>query len=1001
MNTIQLVLKDNIKDVVGIKLKDKIKRYLNINTGNIKTIKVFSLDLPVTNEELKKFADYGLKDSVLHEVFINKNYYNPAFKSFILVSKLYGVTDDEGISAQNLLNDILNKNYETHTQKIFTHNLYLFENQIAESKLKKIAEDFLGNKLINKFKYGTFTKNISFSIFKLQSQSDIHTKQININISDEELIRLSESMLLSLNLEEMKAIRNYYLNPNIIKKRKEKNLSENPTDCELEVFAQTWSEHCKHKEFAAIIDYENAETNEKIRIDSLFNTYIKASTLKIKENLKKYDNDWLLKVFSDNAGVVKINDNSVFVWKVETHNSPSALDPYGGAITGILGNNRDPMGTGIGGAKLLFNTDVLCFGPPNYDKPLIGNQLHPKRILEGVTAGIEDGGNKSGIPTVNGSVIFDERYAGKPLVFCGTGGIMKYKVNGRKSWEKIIDSGDLIFMAGGRVGKDGIHGATFSSAEINESSPLSAVQIGSPITQKLLYDFLLKAVNEDLIKCSTDNGAGGLSSSIGELAEISGGAMVFLEKVPLKYPDLKPWEIFISESQERMTLVVEQKNKSRLIKLAKEMDVEISEIGLFTDSGYLDVRYNNDVVAYLDMDFLHNGVPKKYMIAKWEKPKLSEASIPDNIDYNKILLQLSQSLNICSRESIIRQYDHEVKGKSIIKPLMGQKGQAPQDAAVMRLDFNGYEAVAISNGIMPKFGDLDPYQMSAGAFDEAIRQIIAVGGRLPNPKRKDSIFWSVNDNFCVPDSFYDEKNNPDGKLKLAKLVQMNMALYDMATFFNIPMTSGKDSMKNDFKADNIKISIPPTILYSMVAKINDFRKTITSHFKAEGDLIYQVGKTYNELGGSEFLKLFNQLGKNVPVVRKKDAKRIYEKMADANDLQIIQSAHDISDGGMLMAIAESLFSKANGADLNLDNFIDLSCEAILFAESHSRFIVSIAPKDKEKFEQIMKNDAIYLGKVTNSGKLIIKKGNKTIIDLETDKILEKWNNGLAQALNQN
>ncbi len=998
MKTIQIFLKDDIKDVQGEKVRNYVLQHFQINTGKVKTGKVFIVDLPINDEELEKFALLGLKDDVIHNVFLQETFFDSFYKSYVLVSKYYGVTDDEGISAQNMLNDILQKNYDTHTQKIFTQNLYLFENALSEKELSIIAERYLANKLINSFEYGDFKRDLSFFIKKLKFASGKHTEYIDIDLEDDKLINLSKKMLLSLNLEEMKAIKEYYSNEEIRKKRLEKSLKKMPTDCELEVLAQTWSEHCKHKEFAAIIDYENIETGEKIRIDSLFNTYIKASTLKIKENLKKYDNDWLLKIFSDNAGVVKIDDESVFVWKVETHNSPSALDPYGGAITGILGNNRDPMGTGIGGAKLLFNTDVLCFGPPNYNKKLAGNQLHPRRILEGVTSGIEDGGNKSGIPTVNGAVIFDERYAGKPLVYCGTGGVMKYKINGRKSWEKIIEPNDLIVMAGGRVGKDGIHGATFSSAEINETSPLSAVQIGSPITQKLLFDFMIKAVEADLIRCSTDNGAGGLSSSIGELAQITNGAEVWLEKVPLKYPDLKPWEIFISESQERMTLVVQEDKIDELTALAKEMDVEVSLIGKFTDSGYLDVKYYSDRVAYLDMDFLHNGVPKKYMVAKWSRPKLQKPNIPNNLNYNKILIELMGSLNICSRESIIRRYDHEVKGRTIIKPLMGKNGKAPQDAAVVRLDFDSYKAVAISNGIQPKFGDLDPYQMSAGSFDEAIRQIIAVGGKLPHPEMQDNIFWSVNDNFCVPDSVYHKKNNPDGKQKLAKLVQMNMALYDMATFFNIPMTSGKDSMKNDFKAENIKISIPPTILYSIVAKIDDFRKTVTSDFKNSGDLIYQVGRTYDELGGSEFLKLFNQLGDSVPKVRKEYAKVLYDKMSKANDDSLIRSAHDISEGGLAVALVESLFSRLFGAEIDLSNFNNLPLNSILFSETHSRFVVSINKKDKSKFEEIFKDDAFFLGYVTDNKRFIIKYKDEKIIDVETKKLLHSWDNGLINAL---
>ncbi|RLC50671.1 MAG: phosphoribosylformylglycinamidine synthase, partial [Candidatus Cloacimonadota bacterium] len=887
-NQIQIVFKENIRDVRGEKIEKDALSFLNIKTGKIKTGKIFNVTYPLTEKEIEIFADFGLKDEIIHDVYINSFYANPFYKSFILVAKLPGVTDDEGFSAQKTLVDILNLKLDTSRQHIYTEEIYFIENELERNELRKLAENLLGNKLIHHFEYGKFRGEVSY-LPQVRIDSETTVETIDLNVSDAELMRISKERLLSLNLKEMKAIQSYFSDEKVIANRLKNNLPAKPTDCELEVLAQTWSEHCKHKEFAATIKYKNWETGEEETIDSLFKTFIKNSTEIIRNRLEKSGNNWLLKVFSDNAGVVKIDENSVFVWKVETHNSPSAIDPYGGAITGILGNNRDPLGTGIGGGKLLFNTNVLCFGPPNYDKKLLPGQLHPRRIFEGVRHGIEDGGNKSGIPTVNGSIIFDERYSGKPLVFCGTGGVMPLKIAGRNSWEKKIDDGDLIIMAGGRVGKDGIHGATFSSAEIDEHSPQSAVQIGSPITQKLLSDFMWEAVQKGLIKCSTDNGAGGLSSSIGELAEISGGAIVNLEKVPLKYPNLKPWEIFVSESQERMTLVIEEKNRKELFGLAKEREVELSEIGKFTSSGFIDVRYNNEKVAFLEMDFLHNGVPKKYMEAEWKKPRLSEPELPKNLDYNEILLKLMGSYNICSRESVIRQYDHEVKGKTIIKPLMGKKGNSPQDAAVMRLNFDGFEGIAVSNGICPKYGDIDAYEMSAGAFDEAVRQIISVGGKLPDIRSNSNGFWTVNDNFCVPDSAFDPENNPDGKQKLAKLVQMNKALFDMSVFFNIPMTSGKDSMKNDFKAGKVKISVPPTILYSMVAKIEDVRKTVTSNFKAEGDLIYLLGKTYDELGASDFYKLFGELGANVPKVRKEKAKQLYEKMAIANELNLIES----------------------------------------------------------------------------------------------------------------
>jgi len=994
-NQIQLILKDKIRDVQGEHVQNAAKTFLNIDTGKVKTGKIFNVMYDLSKDDIEKFANLGLKDEIIHDVYINSFYQNDEFRTFVLVAKMPGVTDDEGVSAQKTLNDILDLDLDVNTQHIYTEDIYLFENKLSNEQLKDLAEKQLGNKLIHHFEFGEFTGQIDY-IPEVKISSDEEVKIINLNISDEELMQLSKDMLLSLNLEEMKAIQAHLADESVRAYRKEKDLPENPTDCEMEVLAQTWSEHCKHKEFSATINYENKETGERKKINSPFKTYIRKSTEIVRERLEKAGNNWLLKIFTDNAGVVKIDDENVFVWKVETHNSPSAIDPYGGAITGILGNNRDPLGTGIGGGKLLFNTNVLCFGSPYYDKDLLPGQLHPRRIMEGVRHGIEDGGNKSGIPTVNGSIIFDDRYSGKPLVYCGTGGVMPYSLNGMNSWLKPIDAGDLIIMAGGRVGKDGIHGATFSSAEIDEHSPQSAVQIGSPITQKILGDFMQEAVKKGLIKCSTDNGAGGLSSSVGELATISGGAIVNLEKVPLKYANLRPWEIFISESQERMTFVVTANKKTALYELAKEREVELSDIGVFTDNGFIDVRFDGKSVAYLDMDFLHDGVPKKFMEAVWEKPDLHEPELPENLNYNEILEQLMGSLNICSRENVIRQYDHEVKGKTTIKPLMGPDGKAPQDAAVMRIDFDSFSGVAVSNGILPRYSDIDAYQMSAGAFDEAIRQIIAVGGKLPEPKDNTNRFWTVNDNFCVPDSAYDPITNPDGKLKLAKLVQMNEALFDMSTYYNIPMTSGKDSMKNDFKAGDIKISVPPTILYSMVAKVDDVRKTVTSDFKAEGDLIYQIGKTYNELGASEFYRLFDELGSNVPKVKKEDSKRIYEKVMLANEQNLIESNHDISDGGLAVALTESAFGGGFGAEINLDKLIDLDLNSTLFSESHSRFVCSIKPENKSKFEEIFGEDAVLLGNVTSEEKLIVSYNSKEVINIDMAKLKSAWERGLEQ-----
>ena len=997
-HTIQLTLKPGQHDGDGHRVAEAAARHLGLATGRVRSAALYTVRYPLTDGQLSDFATRCLADPVLHDVRLNELTAAPGFATYILVARRPGVTDDEGTSAQNALADLLNEPLDVHTQHIFSKKLYLLENDLPEADLRRIAEELLGNKLINWLEVGRVADGIRDYTPRPGGGAEAITEVISLTgLTDAALLQLSKDNIYALNLEEMLAVRDYFAAPATLAERQAAGLPADPTDCELEIIAQTWSEHCKHKEFSALINYRDLATGEEKQVDSLFKTYIKDATSEVDRQLRANGNDWLVKVFSDNAGAVRINADSLFVWKVETHNSPSAIDPYGGAITGILGNNRDPLATGIGGARLLFNTNVLCFGNPEYNGPLLTGQLHPRRILEGVRKGIEDGGNKSGVPTVNGAIVFDDRYAGKPLVYCGTGAVMPMQFAGLDSWEKKIDAGDRIVMAGGRVGKDGIHGATFSSIELDETAPATAVQIGSPITQKLAMDFLLLAARRGLLKCSTDNGAGGLSSSVGELAGITGGAVVELEKVPLKYPGLRPWEIFVSESQERFTLVVEPGKMAEITALGREMEVELTDIGHFTADGILDVRFDGAPVARLNMAFLHEGVPRKILEAEWSKPEASEPEIAASLDYTDTLTQLLGSLNICSRESVIRQYDHEVKGRTIVKPLMGATGQAPQDAAVVRFNFESWEGVAVSNGIIPRYGDLDAYHMSAGAFDEGVRQIIAVGGKLPNLTPGDGIFWSVNDNFCVPDSVYDSVINPDGKQKLAKLVRMCEALRDATAAYCIPLTSGKDSMKNDFKADGVKISVPPTVLYSMTAKMEDVRRAVTSDFKQADDVVYLLGETHDELGGSEFYALHGQLGANVPKVDFAKAKALYTLVGTANDQRLIQSCHDLSDGGLAVALAETTFGYGYGAEIELPA-AGLPLATQLFSESHSRFLATVAPEDVVAFEQLLGDRATRLGRVTSGGQLTVHYAGQAIISANTSTLRAAWTNGPVNQL---
>ncbi|MEJ2034146.1 MAG: AIR synthase-related protein, partial [Deltaproteobacteria bacterium] len=768
--------------------------------------------------------------------------------------------------------------------------------------------------------------------------------EVDLDVADEELIRISREGVLALSLDEMKLIRAYLARPEVHAARKEAGLSARITDVELEMLAQTWSEHSKHKIFNGDIDYENISEGTRTTIQSLFDTYIRKSTNEIRARMG--ENDWCLSVFKDNAGVVRWSPEWNLVFKVETHNSPSALDPYGGALTGIVGVNRDPFGTGMG-AKLVCNTDVFCFATPFYDKPLPARLLHPKRIFEGVREGVEHGGNKSGIPTVNGSLVFDDRFAGKPLVFCGTVGIMPATVNGQPSERKKAQAGDLIVMTGGRIGKDGIHGATFSSEELHEGSPATAVQIGDPITQKKMFDCLLKARDRGLYHCITDNGAGGLSSSVGEMAQDTGGFELHLDRAPLKYAGLQPWEIFVSEAQERMTLAVSPAKIEEFLALCAKMDVEATVLGTFTDSGKIHILYEGRTIAWLDTNFVHEGLPAMQMVARWEPKTFPEPELPAVPDLGKELKKLLSRLNICSKEYVVRQYDHEVQGGSVVKPLTGVVNDGPSDAAVVRPVLDSLEGMVISHGICPRYSDLDTYHMAACAIDEAVRNALCVGAGLE--------VMAGLDNFCWCDPILSEKT-PDGPYKLAQLVRANQALYHYTTAYGVPCISGKDSMKNDYIVGGTKISIPPTLLFSVMAKIDDVQRAVTMDAKKAGDVVYVLGTTYRELGGSEYFAQLGAVGNSVPRVRAEEALPRYRALAQAIKEGLVASCHDCSDGGLGVALAETAFAGGLGlaVDLRTVPAEDLDRDdLLLFAESQSRFLVTVPPEKAARFEAIM------------------------------------------------
>lgn len=772
-----------------------------------------------------------------------------------------------------------------------------------------------------------------------------------LKAGEEQLLETSRKGLLSLNLAEMKAVQAYF------KKKKRE-----PTDVELETIAQTWSEHCKHKAFRGVINYNGK------KIDNL----LKQTVFKATKELNK---EWCVSVFTDNAGIIKFDENNCVAFKVETHNHPSAIEPYGGAGTGIGGVIRDILGVGLG-AKPIMNTDVFCFGPLDYpEEKLLEGTLHPRRIFKGVVSGVRDYGNRMGIPTCNGAVIFDEGYTCNPLVYCGTVGIMPNNTCFKK-----VKVGDIIVSLGGKTGRDGIHGATFSSIALDKDTEVSAVQIGNPIVEKKTQDALLQARDKGLYNALTDCGAGGYSSAVGEMAEET-GARVYLDRVPLKYPGLAPWEIWVSEAQERMVFAVPIEKLSEIMKIFERENVEATIIGEFSGTKRLELFYGSEKVADLDMKFIHEGGPRFELTAEWKEKKNNEPNFISPVNLGDSLNKILSDLTVASKEWIIRQYDHEVQGGSIIKPLQGATNDGPGDAAVARPILTSWKGVAVSNGINPRYGMLDPYWMAASNIDEAVRNIVAVGG---DPEK-----IAILDNFCW--------GNPNKPEELAGMVRASLACYDIAMAYGTPFISGKDSLNNEYVdvSTGDKVAIPGTLLISAISVMEDVRDAVTMDFKAEGNSIYVIGTTHNEMGGSVYFKLKNELGNTVPKVDGKTAKKIFAKLHKAIKLGLVKSCHDCSEGGLGVALAEMAFAGGTGVDVCLDKVKrsgDVNRDDyVLFSESNSRFVVELEKKHQAKFENLFKEIEISnIGQTGGDKVMIYGLDNRLVISEDINVLKESW-----------
>ena len=836
-------------------------------------------------------------------------------------------------------------------QSVRTAKKYIICGKLMDKQVDTIAEKLLYNKLIQHIvKPHTAQRTAHTASDDIDRQFNLITVDLLV-ASDKQLQKISRDGQLFLNLAEMRHIKNYF-----------KKLERNPTDCELETIAQTWSEHCYHKTFRGKIKYYERLSVSGYRLarkpqtaclsgrqanrrPKLINNLLKSTIMKVTQELNK---PWCVSVFKDNSGVIRFDDKHNVCFKVETHNHPSALEPFGGANTGIGGVIRDPLGTGLG-AKPILNTDVFCFGPPDYPfNRLPEGTLHPKRIMKGVVSGVRDYGNKMGIPTVNGAVLFHERFVGNPLVYCGTVGIMP-----RDKSFKHPQTRNLIVVVGGRTGRDGIHGATFSSGELtHESEKISsgAVQIGNPIQEKKMVDAILQARDLNLYNAITDCGAGGLSSAVGEMGEDL-GAKVYLEKVPLKYAGLSYSEIWISESQERMVLAVAPEKIDELIEVFGEENVEAAVIGEFTDTKRLELYYKNNLVCDLDMRFLHEGIPTIEKKAVFIQPCHPEPKFACPRDLTQHLQDILARYDVCSKEWVIRQYDHEVQGGSVLKPLCGIQNDGPSDASVVRPLLDSQKGLIVSCGINFRFGFIDPYWMAASCIDEALRQIIAVGGSLKET--------AILDNFCW--------GNPDKPDRLGALVRAAYGCYDAAKGFGVPFISGKDSLNNEYTVNGKSLAIPGTLLISAISVTQDIGKTISMYAKEEGNLIYVAGFTRDELGGSHYYDLMGSIGNNVPRVDASGAKRLFDRLSQAVSLRLISSMHDCCEGGIAVAAAEMAFSGGLGMELFLSEVPykksqshkvtrsqGLRNDFILFSESNSRFIVEVQKKKQKAFEEVLK-----------------------------------------------
>lgn len=922
----------NRSDQRGNFIRDSFQSFGLSGVDEVSVSDIYYITGDLSSEQVETIARELLCDPVVEHYRIDKS--DQAVQGFEVLFN-QGVTDPKEESIRKAITDL-----GMEIQSVKTGNSYVIRGRFDKQDLMKSAALFLYNPLIQHIRHGR-------EEVLRPSAYELHVTTIDLK---GDLVKLSRDMGLSLSKTEMECIKDYFASE-----------ERDPTDVELETIAQTWSEHCRHKTFLGKIKFDGEYIDNLLK-----NTIMKAT--------REIDHPLCLSVFHDNSGVIDFDEDHGVCFKVETHNHPSALEPYGGAATGIGGVIRDILGTGLG-AKPILNTDVFCFGMPEFDyHELPEGILHPKTIIKGVIRGVRDYGNRMGIPTASGAICFDDAFLYNPLVYCGCVGLIR-----KDHINKGAKPGDVVLLVGGRTGRDGIHGVTFASAELSGESEKSCVQIGNPIMERRVMDCLLQVSEQGTLNSVTDCGGGGLSSAVGEMGKEI-GVRVHLDRVPLKYEGLSPREIWISESQERMVLAVSQECLQKVVQIFELEGVQATAIGEFTGDHRLALYYGMSKVCDVDMEFLHDGLPMPIKKAVTKAKVPVEVDVPKPVDLNSLVIEIVSGLNSCSREWVIREYDHEVQGASAIKPLVGRHGIGPQDAVVVRPDLNRKRGLVISCGINVRYGKLDAYNMALSVIDEAMRNMVATGGDIEQA--------AMLDNFCL--------SSPEREEVLGDLVLSARGCYDAAKCFGVPFISGKDSLYNEWAGeDGVVIAIPPVLLISAIGIIEDVDRCVTIDLKEFGSALYILGETKEELGGSEYYRILGLEAGVVPGLDPVGAPKLMSKLHSAILKGLVVACHDLSEGGLALSLSEMAFSGDVGAEIDLlavpFTGRKKRFDTLLFSESNTRFLVEVRQENKEEFARLFTGLSFAeIGKTVRDKHLRVFTGDRKLVDLPLHVLRKKW-----------